>query len=71
MDDITVVDWKGLKALGIAYSRTHIWRLMRSGKFPQAFKLADDPKARVVWWLSEVRAWLLNRASRRVSLQHP
>ena len=71
MDDITVVDWKGLRALGIPYSRTHIWRLMRRGRFPQCFKLEDDPKARVVWWLSEVRSWLLNRASRRVNLQTP
>lgn len=71
MDDITVVDWKGLKALGIAYSRTHIWRKMRQGTFPACFKLSDDPKARVVWMLSEIRAWLLDRASRRINLQVP
>ena len=32
-----VVNFKGLKALGIPYSRTHIWRLMtRKEGFPNA-----------------------------------
>jgi predicted DNA-binding transcriptional regulator AlpA len=65
MDDITVVDCKDLRALGIKYSRTQLWRLMRAGKFPQCFKLADDPKSRIVWWLNEIRAYLLHRASHR------
>lgn len=65
MDDVAVVDWKGLKELGIAWSRTHIWRKMRAGHFPKCFKLADDPKARVVWMKSEIRDWVLQRASRR------
>ncbi len=65
MDDCAVVDWKGLKGLGIPYSRTEIWRKMKAGKFPQCFKLGDGPKARVVWWLSDIKAWLLARAKGR------
>jgi predicted DNA-binding transcriptional regulator AlpA len=49
------------------YSRTHVWRLMDKGKFPQNFTLGDEPKSRVVWWLPEIRDWLLKRASRRSS----
>ena len=70
MDELAVVDWKGLKALGIPYSRTHIWRMMRTGSFPSSFKLADDRNSHPVWWLSEIRIWLLDRASRRLAL-HP
>jgi predicted DNA-binding transcriptional regulator AlpA len=65
MDDTTVIDWHGIRALGITYARTHIYRLMREGKFPQCFSLSDSPRSRVVWWLSEVKAWLQQRASRR------
>jgi Prophage CP4-57 regulatory protein (AlpA) len=39
MDEHTVVDWKGVKAIGVPYSRTHIWRMMDAGDFPRAFKL--------------------------------
>lgn len=34
-----VVNFRGIKALGIPYSRAHIWRLMEAGEFPQSFKL--------------------------------
>lgn len=65
MDDIAVVDWKGLKALGLPYSRAHIWRLMKLRRFPQCFKLEEYHNSHPVWWLSDIRAWLLDRASRR------
>ena len=42
-----VVDWKGLKALGIPYSRAHIWRLMNSDDFPRAFKLGKHRNSHV------------------------
>ncbi|WP_375414568.1 helix-turn-helix transcriptional regulator [uncultured Bradyrhizobium sp.] len=55
MDD-KVVDWKGLKALGIPYSRAHIWRMMAAGDFPQAFKLGKHRNSHPVCgfrkWLS-------------------
>jgi hypothetical protein len=33
-----VVDWKGLKAIGLPYCRAHIWREMKAKRVPQAFK---------------------------------
>jgi predicted DNA-binding transcriptional regulator AlpA len=53
-----VVNFKGIKALGIPYSRTHIWRLMKSGDFPRAFKLGKFPNSPPVWWLREIVEWL-------------
>ncbi len=58
-----VVDWKGLKALGIPYSRAHIWRLMSAGDFPRAFKLGKHRNSHPVWWLSEITEWLKAYAS--------
>jgi predicted DNA-binding transcriptional regulator AlpA len=62
-----VVDWKGLKALGIPYSRAHIWRLMDSGDFPRAFKLGKYRSSHPVWWLAEILEWLKAHASRKAT----
>ncbi len=42
-------------------SRTHIYRLMDAGKFPQAVQITDH---RVAWWLSEIDAWTQARPRR-------
>lgn len=63
-----VVNFKGIKALGIPYSRTHIWRLMRKGDFPQAFKLGKHPNSPPVWWLREIIEWLELRATQSTAL---
>jgi predicted DNA-binding transcriptional regulator AlpA len=57
-----VVNFRGLKALGIPYSRAHIWRLMRRGEFPLCFKLGSHRNSPPVWWLHEVIEWLEARA---------
>ncbi len=62
MDD-KVVDWKGIKSLGIPYSRTHIWRMMAAGDFPKAFKLGKHRNSHPVWWHSEVMNWLRDLAN--------
>lgn len=62
-----VVDWKGLKAIGIPYSRAHIWREMRAGRFPQAFKLGKHRNSHPVWWLYEILDWLTAHASRKAT----
>ena len=62
-----VVDWKGLKGLGIPYSRAHIWRLMDSGEFPRAFKLGKHRNSHPVWWLTEILGWLKAHASRKAT----
>ena len=49
MDDEGVVDWKGLKALGWPYSRSHTQRLEDAGVFPKRFKLSDHRNAHPMW----------------------
>jgi hypothetical protein len=36
-----LVDYKGLKALGIRYSKVHLGRLEEIATFPKSFKLAE------------------------------
>jgi predicted DNA-binding transcriptional regulator AlpA len=62
-----VVNWKGLKALGIPYSRTQIWRLMRAGEFPRCFKLGDYRNSPPVWYLYEIQEWIDNRSKTRLA----
>ena len=57
-----VANWKALKALGIPYSRAHVWRMMAAGQFPQSFKLGSYRNSPPVWWLSELTGWLEERA---------
>lgn len=62
-----VVNYRGIKALGIPYSRTHIWRLMSAGEFPRAFKLGSHRNSPPVWWLSEVLQWLDLKAAQQTA----
>jgi predicted DNA-binding transcriptional regulator AlpA len=64
MDDISVVDRKTLKALGIRYSTTHLTRKEKAGTFPHSFKLGDDRNSPVVWWRRDIVEWLKFRASK-------
>jgi len=43
-----------------SYSRAQIYRLMKSGEFPSAYRLS---KSRVAWKESEVDAWVEERQS--------
>lgn len=53
-----VVNYRGIKALGIPYSRTHIGRLIVSGDFPKPFKLGSHRNSPPVFWLKEITEWL-------------
>jgi len=57
-----VANWKAIKALGIPYSRAHIWRLMKAGLFPKCFKLGAFRNSPPVWWLAEIIEWLESKA---------
>jgi predicted DNA-binding transcriptional regulator AlpA len=59
-----VVNFRGIKALGIPYSRAHIWRLMDAGEFPQRFKLGAHRNSPPVWWLRDIIEWLEAKARR-------
>jgi predicted DNA-binding transcriptional regulator AlpA len=58
-----VVNFRGIKALGIPYSRTHIWRLIESGDFPKPFKLGNYRNSPPVWWLRDIFEWLDRKAA--------
>lgn len=60
-----MVNFKGLKALGIVYGRSHIDRLENAERFPKSFKLGDHRNSPRVWFLEEVLAWIRSRANRR------
>lgn len=53
----TLIDWKRLKTMQ-PYSRQHVARLERDGKFPKRRQLGT---CRVAWYLDEVEAWINSR----------
>jgi predicted DNA-binding transcriptional regulator AlpA len=57
-----VANFRAIKALGIPYSRTHLFRLVKSGDFPVPFKVGDHRNSPPVWWLREVIEWLEAKA---------
>jgi predicted DNA-binding transcriptional regulator AlpA len=70
MTGYEVVDFRGLRALGVPYSRSHIDRLeeRKRDPFPKSFKLGEGRGARRVWWLREIIEWLKRQASSRQAL---
>jgi prophage regulatory protein len=50
------------KVKGIPYSRQHVDRLVRDGKFPPPDgKTADSKNAPNFWWETTIDKWLKNR----------
>jgi predicted DNA-binding transcriptional regulator AlpA len=58
-----ILNWKGLKALGIVYSKTQITRKEKDQTFPRSFKLDIHKNSPRVWWEHEVIAWIEARAA--------
>jgi prophage regulatory protein len=48
---------------GIAYSRAHMWRLVRDGKFPKPIHLGQGSKPLYVE--AEIDAWINKRIAER------
>jgi len=46
----------------VPYSASHIWRLERSGQFPQRVRLGGN---RVAWLQSEVNSWVESKLTSR------
>ena len=49
------------------YSRVHIGRLEKAGKFPRRIKLGEGRNGRVVWLAHEYEVWLEERINRRAA----
>jgi prophage regulatory protein len=58
-----LLDYEALKARGINYSRTHLWRLVKARQFPKPVKLGDG--ARNAWVESEIDQLIADRMAAR------
>ncbi len=56
-----LIDAKERRRL-VPFSDMHIWRLEREGKFPRRIRIGPN---RVSWRLSEVLAWIDEKADAR------
>jgi predicted DNA-binding transcriptional regulator AlpA len=52
-----LVIYLGLQALGIPYTRVHLRRLMKEGKFPLPVQISEN---RIAWRLGDLREWQAN-----------
>jgi prophage regulatory protein len=57
-----LVNFKQLRAMGISWSREHVWRLEAKNKFPRRIYLSPQ---KVAWFEDEVLQWLEARAAER------
>ena len=57
-----VLAHRDLPAKGISWTRQHIHRLVKQGKFPQPFKLGEKTNA---WTEDEIDEYLKNRIAQR------
>ncbi len=53
-----LLPFKSLADKGIPFTRTHVWRLIKAGKFPAAVKVGER---RLAWVENEVDAYLAER----------
>jgi prophage regulatory protein len=58
-----LLDYDDLAAKGIRYSRCHLWRLIKAGRFPKPVKLGDG--ARNAWVEMEIDAFIKARIAER------
>ena len=58
-----LIDYDGLKAKGINYSRVHLWRLVKAGRFPKPVKLGDG--GRNAWVEEEIEELIAARMAER------
>jgi prophage regulatory protein len=57
-----LLDRNDLRARGIKYSRPHLDRLMKGGKFPKSIALGENRRA---WLESEIDAFIASRIAAR------
>jgi prophage regulatory protein len=60
-----LLQYRDLKAKGVDYSKIHVWRLIKAGRFPKPFKLTDSPGARNYWDEREIDTFITSRKAVR------
>lgn len=57
-----LINYEGLKAKGIHYSRTQLWRLIKAKKFPAPVKVGPGRNA---WVDTEIDAYIEEKIAER------
>jgi prophage regulatory protein len=57
-----LVSYDALKAKGITFSKMHVWRLEKAGKFPMHVQVSTQ---RIAWVESEIDQWIADRIAAR------
>jgi prophage regulatory protein len=58
-----LLDYEGLQAKGFRYSRTHLWRLIKAGRFPRPVKLGLG--SRNAWVEQEIDSFIESKVAER------
>jgi prophage regulatory protein len=58
-----LLDYEGLNAKGFRYSRAHLWRLIKAGRFPRPIKLGLG--SRNAWIEQEIDAFIESKVAER------
>lgn len=58
-----LIDLDDIKALGVKFSKTHLWRLIKNGAFPSP---VSTGRKRRTWLKSDVEEWLASKIHERV-----
>jgi prophage regulatory protein len=57
---LSIDELKSVK--GVAYSKPHLWRLIRAGKFPKPIRLGAN---RIAFPENEIDAWVKSKSAER------
>jgi len=60
-----LLSYEDLRALGIPYSKTHIWRLIQQGQFPKPVKMGRGKQALNTWIDDEIHGLIASRTRAR------
>jgi prophage regulatory protein len=63
-----LLDDDGLKAKGVTYTKVHLWRLVKAGKFPPPIKIGNGRNA---WVDHEIDQWIAERIAERDATSPP
>jgi len=58
-----LLDYEGLRAKGFGYSRAHLWRLVKAGRFPKPVKLGLG--SRNAWVEQEIDSFIESKIAER------